>query len=83
MKILRERMLRCQWGRQVTVRMWVADEGQDDDYFDDLRRQVVSMLQQGPGRPGLADEIIALDGMNAVEVLGTDGIGVVLYKDWP
>ena len=82
---LYESMTRVQFGDGV-VRVW---RGYQDGFPGDNRDIKAVLDSYNPLRPvdSFAGDIIvkllALDRVNAVEVIGRDGNGTVVYKDWP
>lgn len=82
-----ERMERvvCDW---ITVRTWremTFEELQSDAFIIRSREEIVASL--GAARHNtlvsIAQAILELPHMNAVEVLDLAGNGIVVYADWP
>lgn len=80
MSKLRESMTPLKYGI-YSVRIWRQEEltGPIDNYdlIDALGKYEVASGQD------LADLLIELPRVNAVEVLDPKGVGVVLYQNWP
>lgn len=82
MKILRESMTKVQTSR-FTVRVWREEPSQLA--VADNKDMVALIREVGEDLCGvaLAEKIIKIDRVNAVEVLDGMGNGEVIYKDWP
>lgn len=86
MTILRESMTRITCVGplgQFNVRIWRYEHLAAQVYHDQLREQVREQIK-GKAEPlEIAQLLLAMGGVNAVEVLDAYGDGIVLYKDWP
>lgn len=68
---------------QYTIRVWRQEElGVKVDHIE-LAGAVDCLADGCPTAEEAAEAILALERVNAVEVLDNDGHGTVLYKDWP
>lgn len=89
MKVLIESMTRFKVDG-LQIRCWRQEPDEFLEYDEplthqDVAKQTEKIFSKSDGwtYPQIAREILKIDRMNAVEVIGDDGDGVVLYKDWP
>lgn len=70
-----------------TVRVWCQEKEDYEHYTEERERRHalfdrISPISNYPIRK-LADEILKLDDVSAVEVIDIFDDGIVLYRDWP
>lgn len=76
-----ESMTRVQYGHW-TVRVWKQEFLVEDKYdTEGIKKFVRKGVWQS--KKHLATEVLKLDLVEAVEVVGKNGNGLVLYKNWP
>lgn len=73
---------------QVTIRCWRQEPDYNDQETDnqnvaDIMAALKEIKKDEATKQSLAEYLIKLDRMNAVEVLDAQGHGSVVYKDWP
>lgn len=73
---------------QVTIRCWrqepdYKDQETDNQNVADVMAALKEIKKEEATKRVLAEHLIKLDRMNAVEVLDQQGLGPVIYKDWP
>lgn len=86
MKVLIESMTRIEMRKpNVVIRVWRQEESFDTMNRHSTQGDVMNALSATElnGFNEIASAVLALERVNAVEVLDQYGDGVVLYKDWP
>ena len=73
---------------QVIIRCWRHDpeykgEETDNKNTSDILAAIKELKKDEATKMSIAERLIKLDRMNAVEVLDNQGNGPVVYKDWP
>lgn len=81
MNILAESMTKLHW-RGLAIRVW-REETSIESAPDN--KDLVEAVENSPSKLGneLAASILRVDRVNAVEILDSNGNGIVLYRDWP
>lgn len=93
-EVYRERILRIGHPPPTgqSCRIWVPDTGEEDGYFLALKQQITEELTRafffsttvGEERyRETAERILKAYKLNAIELTGVFGTGVVHYADWP
>jgi len=85
MTVTYERILKRTYAN-YNLRLWIADTGQGDNYFNDIVIKCVELLATYATMQlrDLAHMVLAyIDVINAVELTHYGNDGVVLYRDWP
>ena len=65
------------------VRVWREETGDARVDHAALKEQSIPLREPGDTGVQFARKVLALDRVNAVEVIDENGNGAVLYKDWP
>lgn len=69
--------------KNLAVRCWRHELNKDYNPTSNKREITEVLAQEYPTAYAAAEAVLEIDRMNAVEILDSDGNGVVLYKDWP
>ena len=77
-----ESMTRITLPNKTYIRVW-RQEFELKDSYDNDDLSVVANLSIHLTPSKIAEKICELPRINAVEVLGADGAGVLIYPDWP
>lgn len=83
---LAESMTRIQWAgpnNEFTIRVWRQENAQWEINHEELRFIVRTRIEKLPTKSLIAVSILAMDNVNAVEVIDRNGDGLVLYDGWP
>jgi ABC-type lipoprotein export system ATPase subunit len=76
---------------QVTIRCWRHEEvfyddkvgDVDDKNVEEIMKSLKELKKEGQSKAVIANHLIKMERMNAVEVIDQQGSGCVVYKDWP
>lgn len=73
---------------QITIRCWREETNYnetetDSQNVEDIIKALKEIKKDDATKMSIANHLIKLDRMNAVEVLDQQGSGPVVYKDWP
>lgn len=85
MKVLIESMTRVEFLNRV-IRCWREEKDYSSITEQETTLTIHKTLENLSGsasRQGIAEELLKIENMNAVEVLDAEGHGCVFYKDWP
>lgn len=77
--------------QELTIRAWreeIKPESVDLDWSKEVTELITIAYDEIPegevvSFSDIANKFLAIDRMNAIEVLDPEGNGVVLYKNWP
>lgn len=89
MNILVESMTKLRLAGIYNVRIWMQQS--EDDYKEldrttleqEVNKRWLSRLSGCPSTRELAEDLLLIKNVNAVEVTFDNGNGSVLYKNWP
>lgn len=86
MRILVESMTRVPGAglrNEFTIRVWRQEKAGFQMNHEHFRYRIRTAIEGKKVREEIADAILAVDSVNAVEVVDIYGDGLVYYKDWP
>lgn len=68
-----------------TIRLWRQESNYDDKNSEESIKAAADAIKdlKTEDKKEIAEAILKVDRMNAVEVLDGTGNGVIFYKDWP